>query len=105
MLNLVYYSVDMDHVGGNDLSDVSNISGGNVISFEDMDEMSVDVAGLDVLGSSNVVVDGSDDLVQLLAGDLASDEPVVSLLDNGVSEHASDVLEDVSMRPLVDFLA
>jgi hypothetical protein len=99
--DLVDNSVDMDHVGGDDVSDGSNVSGGDMVSFEDVDEMSVNVASLDVLSFSDIAPDGSDHIVQLLARDTASLKVVVSLSDDGVSEHASDVPGDILVRPLV----
>lgn len=105
MLDLVDDSVDMNNVGGDDVLDGSNVSGGNVISFEDMDEVSVNVAGLDVLSLSDVAPDGFDHVVQLLASDFGSLEIVVSLSDDGVSKHASDVLGNVLMRPLGGLLS
>ena len=99
MSNLIDNSVYVDHVVGDVVSNRGKISSADVISSEDVDKVSVNMAGLDVLGSSDVVpdlVENSDELSRV--DGLSKD--VVDSPDSRVSNDRSDVLVDLLVRPL-----
>lgn len=102
MPGLVVLVGHMDNVGGDDVSDLGDVPGGNTVSSEDVDKVSVDMAGLDESTSEDIPVDVVDHVVELLARDSGSSEVSVSRSDDSVSEHASNHLEDIGVGPLVD---